>query len=325
MIKRDTLVDVLKKVKRYGGNPIASPTSENENFANYGIYNGDVIFDDKIYHGAFRCESIKDGKTHSTVGHYTSSDGYNFLFDKIIIRDDRFSIDDPRIFRHEGYFYIASTEVDPEKDRQTLHLTKTRDFKDFKFLGSLQLKDGEPYSDHKGIRAFVPVVDEKKELVRVNGNYFGYCYHSLQDGKGVMFGFNIEDIDNLESYTLASRDPVMSPKPGTFYGNLVEPGSTPILTDKSIVLVFAGENKHRGAYSAGIAEFDCDNPTRIIGVHENAILSPQEDYEMELNPNQAGRDGGLIFPSGICLEERVLRVFYGAADRHFCVATSKLS
>lgn len=321
MIKHNTLLHALKNIKRYEGNPIISPTSENETFANYGIYNGDVIFYDKTYHGVFRCESIKSNKTRSTVGHYTSRDGYNFVFDKIIICDDRFSIDDPRIFRHEGYFYIASTEVDSEKNKQTLHLTKTKDFEDFVFLGLLQLRDGEPYSDHKGIRAFVPVVNEKKELVRVNGNCFGYCYHNLRDGKGVIFGFNIEDIDNLESYTLASENPVMNPKPGTFYGNLVEPGSTPILTDKSIVMVFAGENKFRGAYSVGIAEFDYDNPTQVIKIHEEPILSPQKDYEIKLNPNQAGRDGGLIFPGGICLEEKI-RLYYGGADKHFCVATA---
>lgn len=191
--------------------------------------------------------------------------------------------------------------------------------------GLLQLTDGEAYSDHKGIRAFVPVVDENKELIKVNGNYFGYCYHLLRDGRGIMFGFNIEDIDNLKSYTLASKEPVMVPTPNTFYGNLVEPGSTPILTDESIVMVFAGENKFQGAYCAGIVEFDRDNPTQIMEVHEKAILTPQEKYEIELNlPDQAGRDGGIIFPSGICLEGMALRLYYGGADRNFCVATSKL-
>jgi len=223
------------------------------------------------------------------------------------------------------YLYVASTQVDPETGKRTLHLTKTRNFEKFEFLGLLPLIDGEPYSDYKGIRSFVPVVDENKELAIVDGNYFGYCYYNLPSGEGVVFGFNIEDIDNLESYRLASKEPVMRPKPGTFYGNLVEPGPTPIFTDRSIVMVFAGENKYRGTYSAGFVEFHCDNPTRIIDVHEKAILIPREEYEINLNPNQADRDGGLIFPSGICLDEIVLRLYYGAADRNFCVATSKLS
>lgn len=329
MIERDTLVNALESIERYEGNPIASPSSQNETLANYyGVYNGDVFFDGEIYHGVFRCESkIRDDETRSTVGHYTSDDGYKFNFNEIIILDNRSSIDDPRVFRHKGFVYVASTQVDPETGKQTLHLTKaTEDFKNFEFLGLLPLRDGEPYSDHKGIRSFVPVVDENKELVEVNGSgYFGYCYHNLPNGEGLMFGFYIEDIEDLESYMLASKEPVMIPKPGTFYGNLVEPGPTPILTNDSIiVIVFAGEDRNHGVYYAGITELDCDDPTRVIGVCEKPILIPQEEYEIELNPNQAGRDGGIIFPSGICLDGEVLRLYYGAADKHLCVATSEL-
>ena len=322
MIKRDVLLGALKNIERYNSNPIVSPTSQNRTFANYGIYNGDVIFDGNIYHGVFRCELSKDNKTHSTVGHYTSRDGYNFYFDKIIIRDNRLSIEDPRIFCHNGYFYIASTQTDLEIYKPTLHLTRTKDFKKFLFLGSLPLKDGKPYSNF--VRAFVTVVDENKELVKVNENYFGYCYHNLPNKEGIMFGFNIEDVNNLESYVLASEKPVMKPKPGTFYGNLVEPGPTPILTDSSIVMVFAGENKFRGAYSTGIVEFNRDAPTQIIDIHKEPILTPQKEYETKCNSNQAGRDGGIIFPSGICLDSKTLRIYYGAADRNFCVATSEL-
>ena len=315
----------MENIQRYSNNPIAHHTPQN--IANYGVYNGDVIFVDGVYHGVFRCESIKGGKTCSTVGYYTSCDGYNFdsaSNNPIIIHDDKLSIDDPRVFRHNGYFYIASTKVDTKINKQTLHLTKTRDFENFEFLGLLSLRAGEPYSGFNGIRSFVPVVNENKELVQVNENYFGYCYYALPNGKGIMFGFRIGDINDLDSYVLASEEPVMHPKHGTFYGNLVEPGPTPILTDSSIVMVFAGENKYRGTYCAGIAEFNRDIPTQIISIHKKAILTPQKLYETELNPNQTGRDGGLIFPSGICLDGKVLRLYYGAADRNLAVAVSEI-
>jgi len=326
MLKHEMLVNALQDLKRHEDNPIESPAPQNNTYRDYGVYNGDVIRYGNHYHGVFRCESqpTEDGKTHSIVGHFVSSDGANFDFVRIIIHDACLSIDDPRIFRHNGYFYIAATQVNPKTNKQTLHLTKTRDFAEFEFVGSLPLTGSEPYSNYKGIRAFVPVVDERKELVKVNGCYVGYCYHNQRDGTGVMFGFSIGNIDDLESYVLASKEPVMSPVPGTFCGNLVEPGSTPILTDHSIVMVFAGENKRQGAYSAGIVEFDPKNPTRIIRVHMEAILTPQRSYETELNPSQAGRDGGIIFPSGMCLNEETLHIYYGGADRNLCLATSRL-
>lgn len=325
MISRGLLLDSLNTIKRYEKNPILSP---NESYANYAIYNGDVIYHAGTFHAVLRCEkTIGGSKTISAIGYYTGKDGYNFepASRNPIIQEEGLSIDDPRIFRHNDYFYIASVQVDPKVNRQTLHLTRTRNFESIDFLGTLPLREGEPYSDFKGIRAFVPVVDEKKELVKINGYYFGYCYHTLPNGEGVMFCFRMEDINDPQKYMLASREPVMIPRHGLWDGNLVEPGPPPILTDESILMIYAGENKYRGAYSVGIVEFDPDNPTKIINRQEDAILTPQEWYETQLaqKHKDSGRDGGIIFPNGLCLTERLF-LYYGGGDRVFAVATSEL-
>ena len=323
MINRDMLLNALRNVKRYDRNPILSPDGIFASY--YGLYNGDVIYHNGVFHAVLRCEMLtENGKRSSAVGHYISRDGYNFKPSpkNPIVYKEGHSIEDPRIFRHRGSFYIASVQVDPKINKQTLHLTRTRDFESFDFLGTLPLREGEPYSDFKGIRSFVPVVDERKEPVKINGNHFAYCYHTLPDGTGVMFCFTIGDINDLRSYSLASEEPAMTPRPGYFDGNLVEPGPTPILTDRSILMVYAGENIYRGEYCAGWVEFDRREPVRIVDRCKKAILTPQEWYETELNLHQRGRVGrGTIFPSGICLAERNLFLYYGGADRNFAVAT----
>lgn len=329
MINRDLLLEALNNIKRYEKNPILSP---NKSFANYALYNGDVIYHNGTFHAVLRCErSIGGNKTLSAVGYYTSHNGCDFrpAPQNPVIQEEGLSIDDPRIFRHNEYFYIASTQVqaDPEI-RQTLHLTRTRNFEKFDFLGTLPLREGEPYADFKGIRAFVPVVNERKELAKIGGRHFGYCYHSLLNGTGVMFGFILKDINDPQSYVLASKEPVMTPRAGLWDGNLVEPGPPPILTDRSILMIYAGENKYRGAYSVGIAEFDHENPTQLINRQENAILMPQEWYETELAEKYKKatppRDGGIVFPNGLCLTEEKLFLYYGGGDRCFAAATADL-
>ena len=329
MIKRDRLFNALTGIRRYEKNPLLEPDKE----LDYGVYNGDVILAEGVFHAVLRCEkSVGEGKTRSRIDHYTSLDGYLFeraACNPLIGNDDSImSIDDPRIFRHEGYFYIASVALerdnhDPQKYRQTLHLTRTKDFVNCDFLGTLSL-EGLPYTDFKGIRAFVPVVNEQKELVKVQGNYVAYCYAAQPDHTGVMLCFYMDDIDDLASYQLASEEPVMTPRKGFFDGNLVEPGPLPILTDESILMVYAGENKHYGEYSVGIAEFDPADPTKLITRTEEAILTPRMWYETELNQNQDWRDGGIIFPNGMCLTESEVLLYYGGADRNFAVATSPL-
>lgn len=327
VIKRDALLKALNNLERCEKNPILSP---NETFADYALYNGDVIFHDGIFHAALRCErTIGDGRTTSAIGYYTSRDGYHFepALQSPVISEEGLSIDDPRIFHHDSHFYIASTQVQSKpRIKQTLHLVRTQDFERFELLGTLPLREGEPYADFKGIRAFVPVADEKKKLAKINGRHFGYCYHTLPNGTGVIFCFILEDINDPESYVLASKEPVMTPRPGSWDGNLVEPGPPPILTDRSILMVYAGENKYRGAYSVGIAEFDPENPTRLINCQESAILMPQEWYETELAEKYKNctppRDGGIVFPNGLCLTREKLFLYYGGGDQCFCVAKS---
>jgi beta-1,4-mannooligosaccharide/beta-1,4-mannosyl-N-acetylglucosamine phosphorylase len=70
-------------------------------------------------------------------------------------------------------------------------------------------------------------------------------------------------------------------------------------------------------YSAGLILLDLENPSKIIGFCKEAVLLPQENYELE------GFRGSVIFPGGMILEDSgEVKIYYGAADTVECVATA---
>ena len=71
-------------------------------------------------------------------------------------------------------------------------------------------------------------------------------------------------------------------------------------------------------YRGGVALADLENPRKIIGKSRMPILEPREPYEM------SGFIRRVVFPEAAMILDRILYVFYGAADYVSCVATAPL-
>jgi beta-1,4-mannooligosaccharide/beta-1,4-mannosyl-N-acetylglucosamine phosphorylase len=70
-------------------------------------------------------------------------------------------------------------------------------------------------------------------------------------------------------------------------------------------------------YYAGLALLDLADPSRVIGLMREPLLSPEADYEVD------GFRGGVIFPCGFVVEEGgEARLYYGAADTVIAVASA---
>lgn len=66
-------------------------------------------------------------------------------------------------------------------------------------------------------------------------------------------------------------------------------------------------------YDAGLMLLDLDDPSKVIGLCREPLLTPQADYELD------GFRGSVIFPCGFIVEPGgEARLYYGAADT--CVA-----
>jgi beta-1,4-mannooligosaccharide/beta-1,4-mannosyl-N-acetylglucosamine phosphorylase len=111
----------------------------------------------------------------------------------------------------------------------------------------------------------------------------------------------------------------------------VGPGAPPIETEAGWLVIFHAvdvdpnrgkngwEEKWTKRYSAGVMLLDLNDPTKVLGVHEQSILAPEAEYEVS-----GGFRNNVIFPTGAVLEEDELKIYYGAADTTICVATAKV-
>jgi predicted GH43/DUF377 family glycosyl hydrolase len=71
-------------------------------------------------------------------------------------------------------------------------------------------------------------------------------------------------------------------------------------------------------YSAGAFLLDITEPRKILGRTKAPLLTPEEDYEIKGDVNN------VVFPTGACILDNKLFVYYGAADKVCCVATVDL-
>ncbi len=91
-------------------------------------------------------------------------------------------------------------------------------------------------------------------------------------------------------------------------------GSTPpILTDRGWMMLYHGSDKQPGAkgvgkYTAGVLLLDASNPAVVIGRSAGPVMQPEEDFECE------GFVPNVVFPSGVVRHGRAIYVYYGAAD-----------
>lgn len=116
--------------------------------------------------------------------------------------------------------------------------------------------------------------------------------------------------------------PVLKPRANYFDSRLVESGPFALLTEKGIVLIYNGMNAELngddayaiGAYCAGQALFDGDDPTRVIGRLERPFITPDKPYEIEGQVNQ------VCFLEGMVPFRDRWFLYYGTADSKVAVA-----
>jgi beta-1,4-mannooligosaccharide/beta-1,4-mannosyl-N-acetylglucosamine phosphorylase len=113
--------------------------------------------------------------------------------------------------------------------------------------------------------------------------------------------------------------------------NKIGPAAPPIRTERGWLCTFHGvdldpqrgkngwEPTWQKVYHAGLMLLDIDDPTRVIAMAEQPLLSPEADYERQ------GFRGDVIFPGGMLLEDDgEVKIYYGAADTVQALATAHL-
>jgi predicted GH43/DUF377 family glycosyl hydrolase len=172
-------------------------------------------------------------------------------------------------------------------------------------------KSGAIVARQKGSR----IIAEK-----INGKYWMYF------GDTDLFLASSEDLINwLPLEEDGKLKSVLKPRPGYFDSRLVESGPYALIRDAGILLIYNGMNLDsggdttlaKGAYCAGQALFDPNDPAKLIGRLEKNFMKPDRPYELTGQVNQ------VCFLEGMAPFNNKWFLYYGTADSKIAVAVSE--
>jgi len=205
---------------------------------------------------------------------------------------ESFGIEDPRISRIDGTYYISYVGVSPFG--VTSCLASTKDFKSFERHGVI----------------FCP---ENKDVVlfpeRIKGKY--YALH-----RPVSPLFKRHEIWIAESPDLfcwGNHRYLMGPKADSWEEIRIGAGAVPFKIDAGWLEIYHGANR-KSRYCLGAVLLDVKQSWRVIARSYKPILEPQTDYEIE------GFFGNVVFTCGLLCEDNKLKIYYGVADTAICYA-----
>lgn len=310
-------------------------------FENDSVLNPAIMQEGSTVHMLYR--AVRKGN-YSTIG-YCMFDGPLTLVQRnntpllIPFSDDAsHGIEDPRIVKIDGVFYITYTA-----------------YNGINALGALVTSTDLQHFERKGIIVPKFTFDEFKRLAEctnlVNAKYFRHVRHFKHNeevflwDKDVIFfprkikgklaflhrirpGIQLVLIDNLEDltkefwnqYFLHFNEHIILDPIGTNHeSGFIGGGCPPIETKLGWLLIYHGvfDTSEGYIYSAAAALLDIDNPTKVIARLVDPLFEPELDYEKN------GVVSNVVFPTGTALFDDTLYIYYGAADK--CIACASMS
>lgn len=292
-------------VKRYEGNPII--TRKDISFAVSKILNAGSIKHKNKYLLLLRAQTMD---TRSYLVKATSKDGINFNISKRYTispsrefkLDDR-GVEDPRITKIDGTYYIAHTAY--SDDGAVIGIISTKDFRKFARHGIAtppENKDGG-------------LLPEKIKLPRSGDKEF-FLYHR-PSATGAIWCCSSPDLEHWGHQHVVMRRGQYN----RWSDKKVGLGAVPIKTEKGWLEIYHGvmEEGNNNVYRLGAALFDLEEPWKVIRASKSYILAPEEEYEM------MGGVSYVVFSCGVVPESNGdVKIYYGAADSSICLATAKL-
>jgi len=295
------------KLTRYEGNPILAPIPEHP-FEAQNVSNAGAVDVDGVVHILYRAEGYEKRNPYTkdwpvtSLGLATSKDGYTIdrRLPEAVIGPEPFGefgehgIQDPRIARIDDTYYITTAAVSRWGDRVILY--STRDWKHF-------TKEA--------------VIQPEQEM-RTAGMFperFGddFCF-LLRPQPNMWIGYT-PDFKHW-----CDCRPIWKIKRNTWYGRKLGLAATPIRQDDAWLLFWHGKDDTLdGTYSLGVMWLDLDDPSRIIRVQDEPILTVETEYE------RAGYYPNVVYACGVVERDDTYLVYYGCADRVLALATVPVS
>jgi predicted GH43/DUF377 family glycosyl hydrolase len=308
-------------LERYKKNPILVP-NDLVWWESKAVFNCGVLFDGDKIHMLYRAVGEYE-KYISRIGYASSIDGYDFNRSKetALAPDEeyeKYGIEDPRIVEidHQTYVsYVVLSNYVSQRPIASTALATTTDFTNYKRLGIITSKG----SDNKDVVLF-PQNMSRQTSNTTDSNVITYLFlHRPSTWIGSKYGVDRPSIWLGEGNSLTKFEKhTLLIKPEQQWEMLkVGAGPPPIKTRRGWLLIYHGVDSNH-VYRAGAALLDLSDPSKVLGRTRDPILEPNEPYEKNGDVNN------VVFPTGTCVMDGKLFVYYGAADKVCCVATADL-
>lgn len=320
-------------LQRYEKNPILIPNEANW-WESKAVFNCAILHYENKFHMLYR--AIGEYERYiSRIGYASSTDGYSFARSNHIALEptqdyEKYGIEDPRMVEIDNQVYItyvilSAYVTDGAIVEASTALATTTDFLKYTRLRVITSKG----SNNKDVVLFPEKMSQQQSSVLSSstssnnadgaGKYF--FLHRPSSWIGSTYGVDKPSIwlgegnalTNFEKHTLLL-------KPEEDWEELkVGAGPPPIKTRAGWLVIYHGVSREK-VYSAGAALLDLHDPSKIIGRTKTPILEPKEPYE------KLGDVNNVVFPTGACIVDNdKLFVYYGAADKVCCLATTDLN
>jgi len=210
---------------------------------------------------------------------------------------EAFGVEDPRITRIDGTYYVQYVAVSPLG--VTTCLASTRDFLSFERHCVILPPD------NKDVAIFPERTDGK--------------YRALHRPHSSLFKRN--DIWIAESPDLTcwgNHRHLMGTREGLWDETRIGAGAVPFRIPEGWLEIYHGADRNN-RYCMGAVLLDGEQPWKVIARSERPIFEPQADYE------RSGFFGNVVFSCGLLFEDTTLKIYYGAADTLICYAEIPLT
>lgn len=321
------------KLRKYEGNPILSPAGDS--WEGLCVLNPAVVYDAKedVFSMLYRAAG-NDATHYIHLGLARSRDGFRFdrVSDKPVLSPDvngadGGSVEDPRLVRMGSYYYLTYASrpfapgqywredkgyfgFQPEYGPQFLvcnssatHLAVSRDLVSWKKLGRIT----DSRCDDRDVFIFPDKAGGR--YVRIS-RPLEWCGEGYENPSPAIWIARSDDLMEWPAPRLLMQG-------REWWEDAKIGGSTPpILCRHGWLMLYHGVASRDGAYRVGAVILDRNDPEKILARTRDFVMEPEFPYETD------GYYNGCVFPTGICVREGTMYVYYGAADKYVCVATA---
>ncbi len=252
-------------------------------------------------------------------------------------------LEDPRIVQIEGIFYLTYTAYDGTNalgalatSTDLVHWEKKGiivpkiTYEEFKHFTELKGEIHNKYTRYNEIKSISNPQERKIFVWDKNLTFFPrkidnkfYFLHRIKPDMQIVVAFEkLEDLttDFWQNYILNfAENIILSPK-YPHEVSYVGSGCPPIETDDGWLIIYHGvHDTVKGyVYSACAALLDLKNPQKEIARLPYPLFFPEKEWELK------GEVNNVCFPTGDILEDDILYIYYGAADKRIAVASVSL-